>query len=183
MRSWTNFPPRQIALGRMGRFGNAPIAAVPATISSPNVDAQRYMQGRRFFYIYQTPNIASLAAAASSTNTIQFDVDSIFTWMRIAFFCDLAGAAITSGARILPLVTMQVTDTGSGTNFFNNAIPIPSIGGDGALPFVMPTPQFVQPSASLQFAFTNYSAATTYANLRIQLIGFKVYGENAPAQL
>lgn len=150
---------------------------------TPNIDAQRYIEGRRMFYIYQTPNIASIAAAASTTNTIQFDIDSVFCWMRTNVFVDIAGAVQTPSSLVVPLVTLQVTDTGSGTNFFNNPIPIGSIAGSGQLPFVLTTPQFVQPAASLQFAYANFSAATTYANLRLQLIGFKVYGSQPPAQL
>lgn len=171
----------------MRRFlGAAPAAMPNAALSSPaamNVDAQRYVEGRRFYYIYQTPNIATLNNGASSTNVIQFDIDSVFCWMRTTLFVDLAGVAITSSAQIVPLVTMQVTDTGSGTNFFNNPVPLPSIAGNAQLPYVLPTPQFIQPAASLQFAFTNYSAATVYNNVRIQLQGFKIYGSQPPAQL
>lgn len=134
------------------------------------------------FYVYQTPNIASIAAAAQTTNVIQFDIDSVFVWMRTCVFADIAGAVQTPSSLVVPLVTVQVTDTGSGTNFFNNPIPLGSVAGNGPLPFVMPTPIMCQPSASFQFAYANFSAATTYANLRVQLIGFKVYGSQPPAQ-
>lgn len=167
----------------LGRHLGATAANVQATLPSPNVDTQRYLEGRRMFYIYQTPNIASIAAGAANTNVITFDIDSIFLWTRTAFFADIAGAVQTPSSLVVPLVTVQITDTGSGTNFFNAVIPINSIGGSGALPYVLPAPQMIQPAASLQFAFTNFSAATTYANLRIQLMGFKVYGDQAPAQL
>lgn len=174
----TGFPPRSVGLGA------APVAASAiSSVPTPNVDAQRYIEGRRMFYIYQTPNVASIAAAASATNTIQFDIDSVFCWLRICVFADIAGAVQTVSSLVVPLVTMQVTDTGSGTNFFNNPIPLGAIAGSAQLPFVMPSPQFVQPAASLQFAFANFSNATTYANLRVQLIGFKVYGSQPPAQL
>lgn len=177
MRGFRGYPPRQMGLGA------APVAASVTSVPTPNADAQRYIEGRRMFYVYQTPNIASLANSASTTNTIQFDIDSVFCWVRWNFFTDIAGTALTTDTNVLPLVTVQVTDTGSGTNFFNNPVPIPSVLGNGPLPFVLPSPQFIQPAASLQFAFNNYSAGTTYANLRLQLIGFKVYGSQPPAQL
>ena len=103
--------------------------------------------------------------------------------MRLCVFADIAGAVQTPSSLVVPLVTVQITDTGSGTNYFNNPIPLGSVAGSGQLPFVMSTPQFVQPAASLQFAFANFSAATTYANLRLALVGFKVYGSTPPAQL
>ncbi len=160
-------------------------AAVNAALPAPapaNVDAQRYIEGRRFFYIYQTPNIATIAASAATTNVIQFDVDSVFCWMRLNVFADIAGAVQTPSSLVVPLVTLQITDTGSGTNYFNNPVPLGSVAGSAQLPFVMPTPVMVQPTASLQFAYANFSNATTYANLRLQLIGFKVYGSQAPTQ-
>lgn len=156
-------------------------AALPAP-ATPNVDAQRYLEGRRFFYIYQTPNIASLAAAATTTNVIQFDIDSVFVWMRTCVVADIAGAVQTTSSIVIPLATLQITDTGTGTNFFNNAVPLTAIAGDGRLPFVQPTPVMCSPAASFQFTWNNYSAATTYANLRLQLVGFKVYGNAPPAQ-
>lgn len=166
------------------RFGAAPaaVAAALPSPSSPNVDAQRYLEGRRFFYIYQTPNIASIANGSSTTNVIQFDIDSVFVWMRLNVFCDIAGAVQTPSSLVEPLVTLQITDTGTGTNFFNLPVPIPAITGSGQLPFVLPTPVMANPAASYQFSYANYSAATTYANLRLQLIGFKVYGDQPPAQ-
>lgn len=164
-------------------LGQAPVAASVTSVAPPNVDAQRYIEGRRMFYIYQTPNIASIANGASTTNVLQFDIDSVFCWMRLCIFADIAGAVQTPSSLVVPLVTLQITDTGSGTNYFNNPIPLGSVAGSGQLPFVMPTPQFVQPAASLQFAFANFSNATTYANLRLALVGFKVYGSTPPAQL
>lgn len=179
MRGFRGYPPRYTGLGQ-----NQPVAAVQNALPSPNVDAQRYLEGRRMYYIYQTPNIASIAAGATSNQVIQFDIDSVFTWMRTTMFIDIGQAAQNSGARVTPLITLQITDTGSGTNFFNNPVPLPNIAGTAELPYVLPTPQFIQPSASLQFAFTSYvTAGTTYADVRVALHGFKVYGSQPPAQL
>lgn len=183
MRNFRGYPARRMALGHLGQTPGPQAANPQATLPTPNVDAQRYIEGRRMFYVYQTPNISSLAAGGSSTNTIQFDIDSIFCWVRLNAWADIAGAVQTTSSLVLPLVTVQVTDTGSGTNFFNAPVPIPTIAGNAPLPFVLPAPQLIQPAASLQFAFTNFSAATTYANLKLQLIGFKVYGDAPPAQL
>lgn len=168
-------------MGRLGRFGE--VQAAPAVAPNRNVDYERYVEGRRFKFSYQTPNIASIAAAGTATNVIQFDLDSVFCWLRTAVFVDVAGAAQNVGNQELPLVTCLITDTGSGQAYMNAPIPLPSIAGTGELPFIEPAPQYVQPNTSLQFQFTNFSAATTYANLRVQLHGFKVYGSSPPAQL
>lgn len=125
------------------------------------------------FFIYQTPNIAALAPAANSPQPLQFDQDSNFVLQKISYFCDIAGAVQTDSTRVLPLVTLQITDSGNSQGFMNAPVPIPAFLGDGRLPFVLPQPMVIRPNATLQFNFTNYSAGTTYANLRIDLIGIK----------
>lgn len=173
-------------LGALGQNGaGVVVPASPALVSAPdrNVDFERYVEGRRFKFCYQTPNIASLAAAAQTTNVIQFDLDSVFCWLKTVFFADIAGAVQTISSQVIPLATVLITDTGSGQAFSNAAIPVGAQAGTAQLPFIEPSPQFIQPNTSLQFQWTNYSAATTYANMRLELHGFKIYGVAAPAQL
>lgn len=163
---------------RMGRMGTT---ALPMSAPDRNRIAERYEQGVRVKFTYQTPNIAALNAAAATTNTIQFDLDSRFIWLRTTIWADLAGAAITSGALIVPLITLQITDTGSGQQLMNAPIPVGMISGfSGQLPYVEPSPQEIAPNTTYQFSWINFAAATNYANVRFQLHGYKVYGSSAP---
>lgn len=161
----------------LGESTSTPAQAQAANVPNaiPYAQGGNVVQGRGLYFSYATPNIASLAAAAATTNVIQFDNNSIFTWLRTVVQCDIAGAAITSGAIIVPLVNIQITDTGTGMSFMNGVVPIPTLAGDARLPYVLPTPQLIQPNASFQFSFTNFSAATTYANLRLVLQGFRTF--------
>lgn len=168
---------------RRRQFGELSPTGVPISAANRNADHERYVEGRRFKFSYQSPNVSSLAAAAQSTVALQFDLDSTFVWLRTSFFVDIAGAVQTISSQVLPLVTVLITDTGSGQAYMNAAIPIPSIAGTAQLPYVEPSPQFIQPNTSLQFQFTNFSNATTYANLRLQMHGYKVYGNSPPAQI
>lgn len=162
--------------GGYGGFG----ATNPGPIPTPGVPANaggNATQGRGIFFTYQTPSVASLAAGASSgAQIIQFDNNSTFTWLRTCVAADIAGAVQTVSSIVVPLVTLQITDTGNGMSFMNAPIPLEAIAGSAQLPFILPVPQFIQPNASYSFNFTNYSAATTYANLRVQLIGMRVFG-------
>lgn len=124
-------------------------------------------------FTYQTPNVAAIIAAANAQVALPFDQDSNFIWQKTAFFCDIAGAAQTDSTRVLPLITVQITDSGNSQGYMNAPVPIPALFGDGRLPMVLPAPQIVRPNSTLQFNFTNYAAATNYANLRILLIGVK----------
>lgn len=174
----------------MGRFGATPPTAmapapsgaslplgapgVPAGAMSTDQFGHTASQKNRFWFTYQTPNIASIAAAASTTNTILFDNDSVFEWTKITAVADLAGAAQTNSTIVIPLVTVQIQDTGQGAYYSNAPVPLLSYAGSWGLPYVLPAPQFIAPNATLQFTWNNYSAGTTYLNLRLQLHGFKI---------
>ena len=122
---------------------------------------------------YQTPNVAALAFGANTQVALPFDQDSWFIWQKITVFCDIAGAALTDSTRILPLVTVQLIDSGNAGGFMSGPVPIPALMGDGRLPLILPAPFLISPNRTLTFNFTNYSAATNYANLRVQLHGIK----------
>ena len=79
------------------------------------------LEGRRFKFTYQTPAI-TIAGAASSTQVINFDLDSVFCWIKTCFFTDITAQLIST--QIIPVVSVLITDTGSGQAFSNAAIPI-----------------------------------------------------------
>jgi len=133
-----------------------------------------YHKNAKFWFTYQTPNIASIAAAGSTTNSITFDNDSAFEWTKITVTADIAGAVQTQSSLVLVLGTVQIQDTGQGAYYSNAAIALAAYQGQLGLPYVMPAPQIIAPNATLQFNWNNYSAATTYANLRLQLHGWKI---------
>lgn len=176
-----------MAAGQFGQLsdgtvvvGNAQGMAVPAVPAGsqsavPGNAGGSLVQGKGLDFKYQTPTVASIANGASVQVTIQFDQNSSFNWLRSTFTADLAGVAETEAGLIIPLVTVQITDQGSGMSFMNAPIPIPSIAGTGQLPYVLPTPQLIQPNASFIYSFNNYSAATTYTNLRLQFHGYRIF--------
>lgn len=133
---------------------------------------------RRDFYVYGA-NFASLAAAASTSTSIQIQADSEFEIQKLSFFADLAGAAQTDSTRVLPLVTLQITDTGTGRQVFNTPVAIPAIMGDGRIPFILPTTKVFSPSSAVQIDLANYSAATAYL-VRLYMIGAKIFRYGVP---
>jgi hypothetical protein len=171
----------------MGRFGDAG-QPQPGTPGLSQDQYGAYSKANRFWFTYQTPNIASLAAAAAATNTIQFDNDSAFEWIKSTYTVDKAnaitmmagsGTVATNNSIAIPFVTLQIQDTGQGSYYSNQPIPVYQIaGGSPGLPYVMPAPQIIAPNASLQFNWLSYSTAgggnETYTNLRFQLHGWKI---------
>lgn len=131
------------------------------------------MQKMTDLYVYQT-SVASIAASANATTTINIRAHADFVIHKLTMFSDVAGAAQSDSTRVLPLVTVQITDTGAGKQFFSDVVPIAALFGDGGLPFILPGPRRVAANATLSFAFNNFSIATTY-RLYLLLIGVEHY--------
>lgn len=125
------------------------------------------------FYIY-TSNIISIAAAASASDNINIEADSDFYLQKLSFFADVAAAAQTDSSRVLPLVTIQITDTGSGRQLFSSETPIPAVFGYGSIPFILPNPRRFAANSVISIAYTNYEAVNTY-QLYLAFIGMKIY--------
>lgn len=181
--------------GGIGRFGDAtqanmpvqanpggalPLGApVPAGSMTTDQFGSTASQRNRFWFTYQTPNIASLGLSASTTNSILFDNDSVFEWTKLtvwAYDDSPHVSEITNSSIIVPSVTLQIQDTGQGAYYSNAPIPLSSYAGAFGLPYILPAPQFIAPNATLQFTWASEqgTGGKTYYNLRAQLHGFKI---------
>lgn len=125
------------------------------------------------FYTY-VEDFSSLAASGTDSGNVQVQADSDFALQKLSYFADIAGAAQTADSRVVPLITLQIIDTGSGRNLFESAVMIPAIFGTGELPFVLPTPRVFAARSTITLNVANVSASTTY-NLRLNLIGYKIF--------
>jgi len=144
-------------------------------------DSNFEMGGRQYvardFYTYEEDfAVADLIPGATLNGSIEVQADSDFVWQKAAFFADNAGAAQQDQNRILPLVTVQLVDTGSGRSLFESAAPIASMFGTGQLPFVLPIPRLFFARSVIQVQVSNFSTATAYG-LRLSFIGYKAYPE------
>jgi len=128
---------------------------------------------RRDYFAYAI-NFFGLGAGQAQNGAIQIQSDSDFEAQKLSFFADIAGAPQTADARVLPLVSLQITDTGTGRQIFSTDIPIPATMGDGQIPFILPTTKIFSANASVAFLVTNYAAATAY-NVRLVMHGAKLF--------
>lgn len=154
---------------------------MPPDVAVPGVPAKGLVvAGVQYAYAewsaYTHDPLASLAAAASLEGVIQIDKKSDFEIFSINYMTDLAGAAQTDSTRVIPLVRVQFNDSGSQQNWFLKPVPLPSIGGDGRLTGLMLQRRIIFGNSSMSITYTNYSAATAYANMQIVLLGRKLYG-------
>lgn len=153
--------------GRMGYLGQNGAPRNQAMPSGPEILAED-------FYTYNI-QFQSLAANTSATGFIQIEADSDFYVQKLAYFADLAGAAQTFNTLVIPLVTVTIVDTGSGRQLMNAPVPVTNIFGDGRLPYILPTPKLFVKNSRINFTVQNFSVATTYTNLWLNLEGKKIF--------
>ncbi len=140
----------------------------------PRYDPEKIDLTRRDFYIYEAEALA-LAPAGNANDIINIEADSDFILQKFAYEADIAAAAFTFTTRPIPLITIQLIDSGSGRQLMQNPIPVSSFMGDGQLPFILPNPRKFLRNSTIQVAFNNFDAAVTY-NIRLAFIGYKIYG-------
>lgn len=154
-------PQRPTRYGGMG-------AVPPGTLTDVNGNPYKY----RDFYTYEV-DFAALGAGASATATFTVQADSDFIWEKATYFADIAAAAMLPPTLIVPLVTVLITDTGSGRQLMSGAVPIPSMFGSGSLPFIVPRPRQFRSQSTVTVQLTSYVAAGTTYNIRLSFIGEK----------
>ena len=152
-----------------GVGGEAPgLGQTPApTPAGPRVIAEDY-------YIY-TIQFQDLAALDSDVGFIQIEADSDFLIQKWTYFSDIQGDAVTFNTIDVPLVTVTIVDTGSGRQLMNAPIPVPSLYGDGRLPYILPTPKLFIKNSRINVNVTNFSTGTDYRNLWLNFQGKKIF--------
>lgn len=132
--------------------------------------------GTDYFWYSHTP-ISTLASTAPvATAFINLDADSDFYCVALSYQASIADAVLTESSNVLPLVRLQITDTGSGKSLMNTPMPLTAMAGDGKRPYRLVRPRVFLANATIQLAFASYVAAgTTYSDLQVVLHGYKVY--------
>lgn len=116
-----------------------------------------------------------LAFGTQQTDSVAIEADANFVLVKIAGFADIAGAAQTHDTRVVPLVSLQVFDTGSGRNLLNGETAWSNIVGWGEIPYILPIRRKWKANSNIRVTANNFSAATAY-DLRLSFSGIKDFG-------
>jgi len=125
------------------------------------------------FFVYQE-NFDNLTNGTSQQGNINIQANSDFVLQKLTMFADISGGSQTYSSRVIPLVNVQITDTGSGNQLFESSIPAFNLFGTGELPFILPTPKLFSARSTIAIAVSNFSSSTDY-NIKFSLIGHKLY--------
>lgn len=140
------------------------------------IDGDRYSADFKAYPV-QFANNAQVIAIAPGNNaigTITIQSQTLFLIQQGMFFATNANASQNAGTRLIPLCTVMMIDQGSSYQLTQNPVPVPSLFGDGALPYVWQTPRLCQSLTVLQFQIANFDAAVTY-QFRLTLVGQSLY--------
>jgi hypothetical protein len=137
---------------------------------------------------YQFARFATQAHARLVVNAGQpgaasllIDDDADFEIQALSYFADLAGAAQTDSGRVVPLITVQISDGQSQRPLLGRVPPpLPTVAGHQGLPFLLPERHIAVRRSTVDFAYQNFSAGSNYG-LQLVLIGRKLFGGPRPS--
>lgn len=129
------------------------------------------------FYVY-TETFTGLTSGTSQSGNIDIQADSDFQLQKltVSAFGELE-TQYTVSDEILPSVTIQITDSGSGRNLFENAIPVPNVFGNGRLPFILPTPKIFPARSTITLNVSNFAtdSGADVDRIDFSFIGYKIF--------
>lgn len=130
-----------------------------------------------FFYVTSPAEISSVATPQSSV--LQFDADSQFLCIALSYQASIQtgglGAPLTEATNVIPLVSVNIQDGGSGKYLMNAPVPLGAIAGDGKRPYRLIGPRVFQPNSTVNFNWQSFVTAGTTYKITLVLHGIKVY--------
>ena len=125
------------------------------------------------YFVYGV-DFGVVAAGASANGNIQIQADSDFLWRLSTYYVFINGAANqTESSRVIPAMTVQITDSGSGRQLFNQALPVSALFGTGELPYPVDPNRIFKARSNISFAVNNISAVAY--RLFLALHGEKIF--------
>jgi hypothetical protein len=94
--------------------------------------------------------------------------------LSAVFFYDLVDDD-TNTTLTLPAVTVLMTDTGTGRQWSDTAVPMASLFGTGQLPFILPITKRLAAKSQLSVQVFNLFSAQDIAKISLSFIGRKIY--------
>lgn len=130
-----------------------------------------------FWYAVSVSGLQSTAPTA--TSLINIDADSDFYCVAFSYQASIItanlGALVTEATNVIPLVTLQINDTGSGKSLSNIPISLGAYAGDGKRPYRLVRPRVFLSNATVQLNWASYVVAGSVYRIDWVMHGYKVY--------
>lgn len=133
------------------------------------------------FFWYRAPSFVINSTIPAVTNNIQIDASANFLWIATTYQASIVadgvvlGALVTEATNVIPLVNLQIADTGSGKFMSNLPIPLAAFAGDGKNPYRLVKPRIFGKNATIGLNWSPFVVAGTNYRIDFVLHGYKVY--------
>lgn len=118
----------------------------------------------------------NLAAGGVAQCTLSIDAGTDFYLIALSYQAQIAsGGGLEESTNPIPLVTMQLNDSGSTRNLFSQPLPLPSVAGDGKRPARLIRPRIFRALSALTFNFVSLEPSVVYAHVYIALWGYRKF--------
>lgn len=152
-------------------------------ILPPNIFDPRLNGADWYTYIVDAGNSPAptgagqnLAAGGTSNPTLQIDSGTDFYLIALSYQAQVnAAGGLEESTNPVPLVTVQMNDSGSTRNLFNIAAPVGAIAGDGKRPGRLIRPRIFRALSNVVFTFTSLEPSVVYAHLYLLLWGYRKF--------
>jgi len=128
------------------------------------------------WYIYSASALA-IGAGDNVTDTINIQANSDFMLYKLSYVAYMGLGPVTEAFRQEPLVSVQLTDTGSGQQLFSNQLPLTLMFGTGERIYTLPQARRFRANTTMSINFLNFSAGTTY-DIYLAFHGMKMYAND-----
>lgn len=126
------------------------------------------------FYVYPA-FLGDFTPGFSASVNVIIQQDAAFEWIETTCSGFLDGVTAPAQNNAVLPITIQVTDSGSGRSLFFSPVPINTIAGTGAQPFLLPVTKVFVPLSTITIAATSTDAADTYDDIWFIMIGRRVF--------
>lgn len=129
------------------------------------------------FYVY-TETFLDLENSTTQSGNIDIQADSDFQLQKLTVSAQVSlGTQYTVSTEIIPSVAILITDSGSGRNLFEAAIPVSTVFGNGRLPFILPTAKLFPARSTITLNVSNFAtdSEADIARIDFAFIGYKIF--------
>ncbi len=118
----------------------------------------------------------AIGPGESQSQNISIQADSNFVIQKLCYQADMGPGtnALTNASRIIPLVTLLITDSGSGRQLMSAPVSLVNLFGTGEIPFILPQPKMFVARSTVTVTLANFSASNGY-HINLAFIGTKIF--------
>jgi len=138
--------------------------------------ARQSIQTIKDFFIY-TIFFESVDDTDTPTGNINIQADSDFRVEKLTQHSIITSAMVNpiSSNEVIPNASVLITDTGSGRQIMDGAVPMISLFGNGRVPFILGTPKIFPARATITVQLTSFELQGLTYDIRLIFIGTKIF--------